>query len=465
MSLTWLLVAFAISILFVLVTIIKFKMQPFLSLLLGAILMGLLTRMPLSDINKFLANGFGGTMEGIGIIIVLGVALGQLLYETGCTEEIAALMLKATGEKGAVTAINLTGFVVSIPVFFDAAFVILINLVKQLSRKGKIPFITLVTALAMGLITTHALVIPTPGPLAVAGNMNVNLGWFTLYAIIVALPAAIISGVVYGKIIGKNKKYATDFANAFDDEEVPAPAPKSKGATSAKRPSGALGLFLIFLPIAIILLGTVSSLFLAKGSTAYNVLNFIGNKNIALLIGVIVAYLLLSPYMKRGFGDVVTEAATQSGVILAITGAGGAFGKVINETGIGKLLLEQMRGMATTASIGILFIVAAWVISQVLRAAQGSTTVALVTTSALMGPMVAGLAGVSPVLVGLAICSGGIGISLPNDSGFWVVNRFSKFDVKQTFQAWTIAGTISGLVSLAIIIALNFLTGVLPGLV
>ncbi len=254
MSLTWLLVAFAVSILFVLVTIIKFKMHPFLSLVLGAILMGLLSKMALGDINKFLATGFGGTMEGIGIIIVLGVALGQLLYETGCTEEIAGLMLKMTGQKGAVTAINLTGYVVSIPVFFDAAFVILINLVKQMSKKGKIPFISLVTALAIGLITTHALVIPTPGPLAVAGNMGVNLGWFVLYSIVVSLPAALIGGVLYGKMLGKNKKYATDFADAFADEEEVKPASKKE-----KRPSGALGLFLIFLPIAIILLGTVSS--------------------------------------------------------------------------------------------------------------------------------------------------------------------------------------------------------------
>jgi GntP family gluconate:H+ symporter len=463
MSLTWLLVTFAVSILFVLVTIIKFKMHPFLSLILGAILMGLLSKMPLGDINKFLASGFGGTMEGIGIIIVLGVALGQLLYETGCTEEIAALMLKATGEKGAVTAINLTGYVVSIPVFFDAAFVILINLVKQLSKKGKIPFISLVTALAIGLITTHAMVIPTPGPLAVAGNMGVNLGWFTLYAIVVSLPAALLGGVFYGKRLGKQKENANDFANAFTDEEVPSAA---KSKAKQKRPSGVLGLFLIFLPIAIILVGTVSSLMFAKGSTAYVLFNFFGNKNIALLIGVIVAYVLLSPYMKNSFNEVITSACNQSGVILAITGAGGSFGRVINETGIGPKLLDRMQGLTTGASIGLVFIVGAWVISQVLRAAQGSTTVALVTTSSIMGPVVAGLTGVSPVLVALAICAGGIGISLPNDSGFWVVNRFTKFTVKQTFQSWTIGGgTIAGVTALVILILLNFLTGVLPGLI
>ena len=134
--------------------------------------------------------------------------------------------------------------------------------------------------------------------------------------------------------------------------------------------------------------------------------------------------------------DVVTSACTQSGIILAITGAGGAFGKIINDTGIGQELVTGMGGL--TAGSGILVIIAAFVISQVLRAAQGSTTVALITTSAIFAPIVAGLASVSPLLVGLAICAGGIGVSLPNDSGFWVVNRFSKFNVKQTFQVWTL---------------------------
>jgi GntP family gluconate:H+ symporter len=470
MSLGWLLVAFAISIGFVLLAIIKFKMHPFLALLVGAILMGLLGGLPLvnttdaegaavTGITGAIAAGFGGTLQGIGIIIVLGVTLGHLLHKSGCTQQIAALMLRATGEKGATTAIGLTGYIVSIPVFFDAAFVILINLVKDLSRKGKIPFISLVTALAMGLIVTHSMVIPTPGPLVVADNMGANLGWFALYAILVSLPAALVGGVLYGKRLGKNKAYSQDFANAFADEEADEPA-----AEIGKQPSGGLGIFLIVLPIVIILLGTFSSLLLEKGSAAYNVMNFLGDKNIAVLIGVFVAYFLLKPYLKHAFGEIVTDAATASGVILAITGAGGAFGKVINETGIGTLLLEEMQGMASTASIGVIFIISAWVISQVLRSAQGSTTVALVTTSALLGPMVAGLSGVSPILVGLAICAGGIGLSLPNDSGFWVVNRFSKFDMKQTFQAWTIAGTISGLTALVLIIVLSLLSGVLPGL-
>ena len=351
---------------------------------------------------------------------------------------------------------NLTGYIVSIPVFFDAAFVILVNLVKSLSRKGKIPFVSLVTALSVGLIVTHAMVIPTPGPIAVAGTMGVNIGWFLLYSIVVSLPASLVGGVLYGKYLGGKAEYADDFANAFDDIE------EEEIQESADLPSGALGIFLIFLPIIIILIGTIASMLLEPGTSAYIFFSFIGNKNIALLIGLLAAFFSLRRYVKDSFNDVVTEAATQSGIILAITGAGGAFGAIINLTGFGEKLVGGMAGM--TEGAGIAMIVAAFVISQVLRAAQGSTTVALVTTSAIFAPILAGMATVSPILVSLAICAGGIGLSLPNDSGFWVINRFSKFDVPGTIKVWTVGGTIAGLTALVILVVLSMFTGVLPGL-
>lgn len=459
MGLTALLIVFGVSLVFVLVSIIKFKLHPFLALIIGGILMGVLSGMKLTDIANGLAGGFGSTMEGIGIIIILGVALGNLLHLSGATGQIASLMLKLTGQKNTPLAVALTGYIVSIPVFFDAAFVILINLIKSLSRKGKVPFITLVTALSVGLITTHALVIPTPGPITVASTMGVNIGWFLLYSIIVSLPAVLVGGVVYGKVLGKNKNYRNDFANNFDDVD------ESEDQTKAKDnlPSGGLGIFLIFLPIIIILAGTVTSLLLEADTPAYVFFNFIGNKNIALLIGVIVAYFCLRKYLKQNFNELISDAAAQSGIILAITGAGGAFGKIINNTGIGTKLVEGMTGL--TAGAGIAMIITAFIISQVLRAAQGSTTVALVTTSAIFAPIVAGMASVSPVLVGLAICAGGIGLSLPNDSGFWVVNRFSKFSVNQTMKVWTIGGTISGVTALAVVIILALFTNVLPGLI
>lgn len=454
-----LLAIFFVALVFVLVSIIKFKLHPFLALLLGGLLMGILAGMPLDKTAAAMAAGFGGTMQGIGIIIVLGVALGSLLHVSGCTSQIAALLLRVTGTANTPMAIALTGYIVSIPVFFDAAFVILVNLVKTLSRQGRVPFATLVTALAVGLITTHAMVIPTPGPIAVAATMGVNIGWFLLYAIIASLAGVLVGGVVYGKYLGTREEYKNDFANAFADELS---EEEKREKETKKLPSGELGIFLIFFPIFIILLGTVAGMFLDKGAAAHTFFVFIGDKNIALLLGLFMGFFCLRQYLEESFNDLVNEACTQSGIILAITGAGGAFGKIINETGIGKQLVEGMTGL--TDGTGALVLVAAFIISQVLRAAQGSTTVALVTTAAIFAPVVTGLEGVSPLLAALAICAGGIGLSLPNDSGFWVINRFGKFDVPGTMRVWTVGGTISGVTALIVVLILSMFTTSLPGL-
>ncbi len=458
-SLSWLIGVFLVSLLFVLVSIMKFKMHPFLSLLLGGIIMGVLANMPLPSIASTLANGFGGTLGGIGIIILWGIVLGNLLHKSGCTSQIAALMLKVAGKKNTPLAIALTGYIVSIPVFFDAAFVILVNLIKQISRKGKVPFITLVTSLAVGLITTHAMVIPTPGPLTVVGNLNANIASFFIYGSIVSLFGVFVAGVVYAKMLGKRKEYAEDFANAFDDidetEDV---------AAAADKPSGGLGIWLILFPILLILVGTIGKEMIAdKNSFGYQLMSFIGDKNIALLVGAIVAYASLGKYLDESFEEFISESAKDAGIIFLITGGGGSFGAIINATGIGKMLVASMQGW-TSASATILVIVISWLISQILRAAQGSTTVALTTTSAIFAPLLASLGTISPVLVGLAICAGGIGLSLPNDSGFWVVNRFSKFSLRQTIECWSIGGTVSGLSALVAIIVLALFQNVLPGL-
>ncbi|MCC8189265.1 MAG: GntP family permease [Planctomycetes bacterium] len=394
-------------------------------------------------------------MGGIGIIIVLGVILGQLLYESGATEEIAVTMLRMTGEKNAVLAVNLTGVIVSVPVFFDAAFVILINLIKQIARKGRIPYITLVSALGVGLIVTHCLVIPTPGPLAVAAGIGANIGWMVLYGLLVSLIAAFIAGVLYAKSLGRRPEYANDFA---DGEETEAVAP----ATTDKRPGGSLGIFLIFLPIAIILLGTVVPTVCDLSEGSANFFKFIGDKNIALLIGVVVAFICLRPYINRKFEDVITTCGEKAGSIFIITGAGGSLAAVINATGIGKILADTMEGW-TSSSTGALLIVIGFIIAQILRATTGSATVALITTAGILGPIVASLP-ISPVLVALGICAGGIGLSLPNDSGFWVVNRFSGFSVKQTVLAWTVGGTIAGVSAVVVLLILNLFSGILPGL-
>ncbi len=459
MPLSTLLIGFAVALAFVLIAIIALKMHPFFALILGSLIMGLIGGLGLKTTASTIASGFGSTLGGVGIIIVWGIVLGNILHESGCTEQIAALMLRMTGEKNTPLAVTLTGYIVSIPVFFDAAFVILINLVKQLSRKGKVPFTTLVCSLAVGLITTHCMVIPTPGPLAVANTMGANIAAFFVYGMIVSLVGVVVAGVFYAKFIGSRGANATDFANDFEEEFAAA----ETTASDVKKPSGGLGIALIFFPILLLLVGTIGSQFVTEGYLG-QFFGFIGDKNMALMIGAVVAFLALRKYLNgKSLEKVITESAAQSGIIFLITGAGGSFGAVINGTGIGAALVDKMSGW-TSAGAGIALIVIAWAISQILRAAQGSATVALVTGSSIMAPIVAGLGTLSPVLVGLAVCAGGVGISLPNDSGFWVVNRFSKFSLKKTFQGWTVGGTVCGVTILACVIILSLLQNILPGL-
>jgi len=187
------------------------------------------------------------------------------------------------------------------------------------------------------------------------------------------------------------------------------------------------------------------------------IFGFFGDKNIALLIGVIVAMVTMKPYIKKSVNELITVAAESAGLILLITGAGGAFGQIINDSGIGKYIVETLKDWSVSP------IVLGFILSQILRSAQGSTTVALITTSAILGPVAATM-GVSPILIGLAICAGGIGLSLPNDSGFWVVSRYGGLDEADTIRAWTLGGTICGVTAFIVVLILSMFAGALPGL-
>lgn len=449
-----LLVIFVVGIAAVLIAIMAFKVNPFMALVSIAILIGLASGMPLTKVANTISTGFGNTMGGIGIVIALGVILGEVLYRSGCTEQIANTMLRLCGKEKTTLAINLTGYIVSIPVFFDAAFVILIALVKQLSRKSKLPFAALVTALAVGLISTQAIVLPTPGPLAVVDNLGANLGLFLLYSIFIALPAALVGGVLYGKIVGwmLPEPYAGADIVEFEKE--------LESKTEDQKPSGGLAIFLILLPIIMILLGTIVTVVMGpenKESFVYDLFSFVGNKNIALLVGVLTAIVACRKYFKSSVDEMINDCGKSIGIIFLITAGGGSFGAMINATGIADTIVSTMQGLNMST------LILAWVLAQVMRLASGSTTVALVTTSAILAPVIAQM-DISPILVGLMICCGGIGLSMPNDSGFWIINRLTGFSVKDTIRTWVVGGTLCGVVGGLCVLGLSKLSGILPGL-
>ncbi|HEY0944783.1 MAG TPA: gluconate:H+ symporter [Opitutaceae bacterium] len=451
-----LLVIFVVSVALLLALIIRFRINPFLALVSTAIATAFLVRMPVAEIGPVISKGFGNTLAGIGIVIGLGIILGKLLAEANATDQIAHAMLDRVGRKRAPLAVNLTGYLVSIPVFMDAGFVILMPLVRQISRRAGTPLIALVCALCAGMITSHAMVLPTPGPLAVAGNMAANAGVFLLYSIVVSVPGAVVGGLLYGRFL-RSRGPAGNTPAMNEVADAAEPAPRTGGSSARARPSAGLSLLVLVFPILLILVGNILGLVLPTDSVAAQALAFAGDKNVALLLGVLLAAVTLKKYLKRSIGELIVEAADSAGLILLVTGAGGAFGNVINTSGIGQTIVETM----THWNLSLL--VLSFTLSLILRAAQGSTTVALITTSSIVGPMTASL-GASPVLVGLAICAGGVGLSLPNDSGFWVISRFAGLSVTDTIKAWSVGATIAGIVAFLMVVLLSTLVGLAPGL-
>jgi GntP family gluconate:H+ symporter len=430
-----LMVCFVVAVLILLISIIKFKLNPFIALLLTSIITGFLVRMPINEISTTISSGFGSTMASIGIVIGLGVIFGNILSEARATESIAKGLLKVTGNKNAALAVTTAGFLISIPVFMDAAFVIMMPIVKYVAKVTKKSIMIFVCALGVGTIVGHAMVIPTPGPLAVAANMNADVAPFILYSLIAGFIAIVFAGWLYGKRFESYPAYEGEADESITKED-------------GNIPGFGLSMFSLLFPICLILVCNIIIAVIPEGTMPYNVAAFLGDKNVALLLGVIVSFIALKDYFDKSFSDVVVEAADSAGLILLITGGGGAFGAVINASGIGTYLVDTMSTLSIPA------VVLGFVLSALLRVSQGSTTVAIVTTSSILGPAIAATTA-SPVLVGLAICAGGIGFSLPNDSGFWVLNRFSGITVSETLQSWTIGGTIASLVSFVVILILN----------
>src|SRR5690625_4845777 len=377
----------------------------------------------------------------------------KMLEASGADHKRAQTLVKIFGTKKTPAAVSLTGGLVSIPVFFDAAFIILVNLIKNLSKQAKISMMTLTTSLSVGLIVTHGMVPPTPGPLIVADNVGASVGFYILYGIIVSIPAVLVAGVFYAKWIGKNKPV---YSNTDEDSEEQSKEQITDSMGDKKEISAGLSFGLLLFPIILIVIGAFLDL-QNYDNVIVNSLMFIGETNVALFISLLVTAVFVRPYLKEKTTGLYKDAIESGGLIILISGAGGGFGAVLNESGIGNYLVELMTGW----SMPILLL--AFLFSQILRAALGNTTLALITASTVLGPMAAEL-GASPLLLGLAISAGGIGLSLPNDSGFWVVNKFSNLSVKDTLKTWTAGGTIAGVTALAMVYVLSLFEGILPGL-
>ena len=431
-----LLIIFAI-IIFIVVAIAKFKIHPFITLILASIIVGFLMGLDGNVILDTISEGFGKTLSSIGIIIGFGTIIGTFLEKSGGTATLAKYILKLIGDKKSPLAMNFTGILVSIPVFCDSAFIILSSLNKALSKKTGISVVTFAVALSTGLYVSHVFIPPTPGPLAAAAALNADLGLVILFGLVIAIPTAFV-GYLWALKFG-TKHTVVDNGTLVEIEEI---------AESTS------GIFAILLPIIIpIFLIALRSIALYPShpfgdGIIVNIFSFIGHPLSALFIGILLAVQLVNaktPLQERLTW--VSSSLKEAGVIILITGAGGAFGSILRSGNLGGIIENQFT--ALQAGIFLPFILAA-----ILKTAQGSSTVAIITTATIIAPMinVLGLdSEISRALAVLAIGAGAMTVSHINDSYFWVVSQFSGMDTKTTLKSHTIATFIQGIAAILLL--------------
>lgn len=434
---------------FIVLATARWKLNPFLALLAAALIGGVAYGLPLADLPKVVGEGFGAILGSIGIVIVLGTVIGVILERSGAAITMAESVIRLLGNRFPTLCMSLIGYIVSIPVFCDSAFVILNSLKNAVAERMGASPVAMSVALATGLYATHTFVPPTPGPIAAAGNLGLaNLGLLIAVGLGVALVTA-IAGMLWG-----NRYLGREIALLDAPPADPAPPAEAPAEEQRARP-GALAAFApILLPIALICLGSVASFPtrpLGEGGAAA-VAAFAGHPMVALLIGLAAAAALIPPGGRAALlAGHVRDGIVAAAPILVITGAGGAFGAVLKATPLGTAISEAL----VAYNLGL---IAPFLIAAGLKSAQGSTTVALVTTSAMFAPMLGDLGfatDMGRVLLVLAIGAGAMTVSHVNDSFFWVVSQFSRMPLPLAYRAFTAATLVQGLTGITAVYLLS----------
>ena len=431
-----------ISIIGLIVLIAKVKMHPFIALIVGAVFMGLIAGMPLTDIVKSYQEGVASVLGFIAIVLGLGTMLGKLMAESGGAERIAKTLVRVFGEKNVHWAMMVVAIICGIPVFFQVGLVLLFPLVFVIAKQTGTSLIKIGLSLVAGLAVVHSLIPPHPAAMLAVGIFNANIGKTIFLALIVALPAAAIAGPIYGTWISKRIKVEAS-------SELMAQFTETK---QKELPGFGITLFTILLPVLIMLLATVVDLVLPDTNSIRHVIDFIGSPIIALLIALL--FSLFSFGYSRGFSSkellkFTNDCLAPVASIILLIGAGGGFNKILTASGVG----DAIAGYAQNAHLSPL--VLAFVIAGLIRAAVGSATVAMTTAAGIVAPIAATMPGVSPELLVLATGAGSIILSHVNDSGFWIVKEYLNLSVPQTLKTWTVMETILGFAAFGIVMVMS----------
>ncbi|MDO4338585.1 MAG: gluconate:H+ symporter [Eubacteriales bacterium] len=440
---TRLVVAALVGLVLLLILIIKFKVQAMISILIGAITIGLLAGMPFEDIVLAVNDGIGNTLKGIALLVGLGSMFGAILEVSGGAQTLAVTMVKWFGDKKAAWALGITGLVIAMPVFFDAGLIILIPLAFSLAKRTKRSSLFYAIPLLAGLAVGHAFIPPTPGPVLVSTMLNVELGWVILVGIACGVVAMIVAGPVWGSICGR-KYYIPvpdHVANQADIDE-------------SKLPNFWTIVGIILIPLVLIILDSLAGVIPAL-SPAKSILGFLGEPFVALLIATVVAMLVLG--IKHGYNTeelekIMTKSLEPTGLILLVTACGGVLRYMLQYSGLGDVIGNAV------SSANLPIVVIAFIVAALVRICVGSSTVAMTMAAGIIAamPEIASLSPLYLACVTAAIAGGATVCSHFNDSGFWLVKSLVGMDEKTTLKTWTIMETLVGGTGFIVALILSF---------
>lgn len=438
-----------------LLLIIRFKMQAFYALILVSIVVGLAAGLPMTTIPatdsspeqlgiiQAIIAGVGGTLGSVAVLVALGSMLGKIIELSGGAESLAGRFTSWLGPKRVGIALVIAAGILAIPVFFDAGFIILVPIIFAFAKVAGLNPIKFGLPVAGIMLAVHVAVPPHPGIVGGSTILGADIGWVTIFSLLVSIPLGALAYVTAKALNRREYAMIEATKEMFDSFGTDTPSANAGLRDGEKAPSAFTVLGLILLPLALIMMGTAVAPIFEKGTFWNSFLSMVGQPIFALMVAIAAAMFFLG--VRRGWsaaklGEVMESALPAAAVIILVTGAGGAFGRILTETGIGGAVAELLAGS------GMPLMLAAFLISLIMRAAQGSATVAITTTAGLMLPAVAVL-GLDPIhvsLVALAIGYGGLGLSHVNDSGFWVVTRYLGLSVKDGLRTWTPLTTVLG---------------------
>ena len=414
-----------------LLILIVYKMSPVLALLISSIFTGLLLGMPILNVMASVNNGIGNTLGGLVMVLSLGAMLGKLVEDNGVANKIVSVLLSSFKKKNIQWAVLLTGILVGIPLFYNASFVVLIPLVFVIAAATGLPVLYVGIPMAASLSITHGFLPPHPGPLTLAIIFKADIGKTLLYGLILSLPIAVIAGIVFPRLIIKPKFNNNTVVPAVNDDR--------------QLPTASKSFCIALLPVILIATGTIGS-HVSTSSSLKLIFSFLQDPTIALLLSVLAAIIMLK--LKMGIAmNTCVEGVKSIAMILLIIAAGGAFKQILIDSGIGDEISSQTKFL----SLSPLFL--GWIITALLRIAIGSATVAALTASGIVLPLIS--AGVSPELMVLSVGAGSLMGSHVNDTGFWMFKEYFHLTLKQTFSTWTVMESLISLLGLAGVLLLN----------